>query len=89
MQQTTCAVKELTVSVQPNPSQNEFTLITRSNSEEVLTIRVMDAQGREVETVRAATANGTVQIGRKLFPGIYFTEVMQGKQKKILKLIRQ
>ncbi len=81
--------KELTVRVQPNPSQNEFTLITRSNSDLALTIRVMDAQGRVVETVKGAGANGTVQIGAKLLPGIYFAEVLQGNQQKIVKLIKQ
>lgn len=89
MQQTMEAAKELMVRVQPNPSQNEFTLITRSNSEQDLTISVMDAQGRVVETVKGASANGAVQIGRKLIPGIYFAEVLQGKQKKMLKLIKQ
>jgi len=83
------SVKELTITVQPNPSQSEFTLITRSKSDHALIIRLMDAQGRVVETVKGASANGTVQVGGKLLPGIYFAEVLQGKQKKVLKLIKQ
>ena len=89
MPQAIESVKELTVRAQPNPSQNEFTLITRSNSDQALTIRLMDAQGRVVEIVKGASANGVVQIGRKFLPGIYFAEVLQGKQKKMLKLIKQ
>jgi hypothetical protein len=88
-QQPVATAKELSVRVQPNPSRNEFTLSISSNSEEKLSIKVMDAQGRTVEQLSGVNANGTVLVGRKLLPGIYFAEVIQGKQKKILKLIRQ
>lgn len=86
---TVNGAKELSVTVQPNPSHSDFTLITRSNSDEKITIRVLDAQARVIETVISANANGTIKLGRKLTPGIYFAEVIQGKQLKMVKMVKE
>lgn len=79
----------LSVAAQPNPSISNFTLHIKSNSKEAVTLRLTDIQGRVVETIENAPASGNIQLGKKLAPGVYFVEVRQGIQQKILKLVKQ
>lgn len=79
----------LIITVQPNPSFSDFTLVTKSNSEEKLDIKLTDMQGRIVERLPGIAANKSIKLGEKLLPGVYFIEVSQGTQRKILKLIKQ
>ena len=51
-------------------------------------MRVTDVSGKIIET-RSGMANSIVHIGNNYRTGIYLVEVTQGKQRKILKLIRQ
>lgn len=81
-------IAALTVKAMPNPSSGQFTLITKSNSVELLDIKVTDETGRLVERKTRLVANNTLYLGYKYLPGIYFVEVLQGKQKQILKLIK-
>jgi hypothetical protein len=55
----------------------------------VLEIKVTDAMGRLVERRTSLAANGTLYLGDRYRPGIYFVEVIQGKQRQVLKLVRQ
>jgi uncharacterized protein len=87
--EVTGQVKELTVNVLPNPSPSSFTLVIRSNSEQSLTVTLTDVLGRVVERKAGVAANGSIRVGDKLHAGVYFVEVMQGQQKKLLKLIRK
>ena len=34
-------------------------------------------------------ANSTLQVGGKYRPGIYLVEIMQGKEKQVLKLMKE
>jgi len=49
----------------------------------------MDNYGRVVETKNNVAANGTYTIGHRYRPGMYYVEVLQGKQKTTTKLIKQ
>lgn len=81
--------KELAVTVTPNPSSSYFTIGIRSNNSNPVSVRVMDAAGRLVETKLNATANSTLQIGSRLSAGIYFVEIIQGSEKQRVKLVKQ
>ena len=83
------AGRELRVQAVPNPSQSVFTLITSGNGSEPLTLRILDAVGRQVELKRNQPATGTMQVGRHYRPGVYYAEVVQGKERVVLKLIKQ
>ena len=52
-------------------------------------MRVLDVSGRIVETRKGMVATTTFNIGNNFQAGIYLVEVTQGKQKQILKLIKQ
>ena len=80
---------KLTMIALPNPSRNYFTLNLHSNSKEVFQLRVLDVSGRIVETRNGMMANTTFHIGNNFQAGIYLVEVTQGKQRQILKLIKQ
>ena len=89
MQSNTNIAGTLKVIATPNPTTTYFTLKTVSSSNKPLTLKVVDALGRVVETKVNFAANGTIQIGDRLPAGMYFVEVMQGEQKQKLKLVKQ
>lgn len=80
---------KLTITALPNPSGNHFTLKIQSNSNEVLQLRIIDVSGRIVEIRKGMANNSTFHIGTDFRAGIYLVEVTQGKQREVLKLIRQ
>lgn len=75
------------VKVLPNPSSTYFTLQVQSDLKELVEIRVTDLQGRRVYNTRGNA--GSFRFGETLAGGIYLVEVIQGKQKQVLKLIKQ
>ena len=72
----------------PNPSPSHFTLIVKGKNNERVSIRVSDNIGRLVEVQNGLPANGTLTLGASYRPGLYVAEVMQGKEKVVLKLIK-
>jgi hypothetical protein len=80
---------KLTVVAVPNPSADYFTLYTSSNSGQTLSLKIIDATGRVLESRINISANGNLKIGSKLPAGIYFVEVTQGTQKEVLRLVKQ
>jgi len=78
-----------TVKVMPNPSSYYFTLLLNSQSHEKFKITVVDVTGRLVEQKTDVLANSTLQLGSKYHPGVYIAEILQGKDKVVLKLIKE
>ncbi len=72
----------------PNPSRGYFTLLVQGKNNDPVSIRVSDVMGRLVEVRRGLPANGTLTLGASYRPGLYIAEVMQGKEKVVLKLIK-
>jgi hypothetical protein len=74
----------------PNPSTNSFTLkVLTDNATEKLNVRVMDLFGRVVEVKNGLTPNSTIRLGGSYRPGVYFAQVIQGKRKTTIRLIKQ
>ncbi|MEI6948633.1 chondroitinase family polysaccharide lyase [Paraflavisolibacter sp. H34] len=71
----------------PNPSPGAFTLRVNSSSEEGIRIQIADVEGRILKTLTAAPGK-TFHVGHDLGSGIYFAEIIQGDQRKVLKLIK-
>jgi hypothetical protein len=81
---------KLTVKALPNPSATQFTLkINSDDRNEMISIRVVDMLGKELEVRTNIFAGQTLEIGNGYRPGIYLVEVIQGKQIKTLKLIKE
>ncbi|KAA9038219.1 T9SS type A sorting domain-containing protein, partial [Ginsengibacter hankyongi] len=80
---------QLAVKVLPNPTSYYFTLGLKSASNEKVSITVVDIMGRTVEQRSNVPANSTLQLGNSYHPGIYFAQVVQGKDMVLLKLIKE
>ena len=50
-------------------------------------LRVMDISGRIIETKNVAS-NQSVRIGDNYRAGMYFAEILQGNERKIVKLVK-
>jgi membrane-bound inhibitor of C-type lysozyme len=72
-----------------NPSKNQFTLVTTSDNDAPVQLRVTDNSGRVIETKKGVPPNGTSTLGQRYSSGIYFVEVIQGSKRVVLKLIKQ
>jgi len=82
-------VSPFTVKVMPNPTSYYFTLQLKSISNEKFKITVVDITGRMVEQKADVQANSTLQLGSSYHPGVYLAEIQQGKNKVILRLIKE
>jgi len=71
----------------PNPSSSHFMLNVKGNTNEKITMQVVDMYGRIIET-RNVTANSITRLGDRYRQGAYFVRIMQGKEHKEIKLIK-
>ncbi len=79
----------LTVRVSPNPSNAVFTFMINTEKKLPVHVRIMDEYGRAVEGRDNAPVGSAFTMGNKLISGIYFAEVLQGKERVVIKLIKQ
>lgn len=79
----------LKVDVSPNPSSGDFRIQVTSNSKEPVTVRIMDITGviKNVYLLNAKT-NNTVLVGTNLPGGTYTAEIIQGNNRRIIKLVK-
>ena len=77
-----------TVQVIGNPSTSHFTLKLQSNISVPVQIRVTDATGKMIEAKANNNANSTVQIGHDFRPGVYYAELLQGNNRKVVQLMK-
>lgn len=83
------AISKLTVQVLPNPSPVAFTLlIIGLNPAETATLRVMDIQGRILEQRTNISPSQRLTVGESFKAGIYFAEITQGSERKVIKLLK-
>jgi hypothetical protein len=74
----------------PNPTSNSFVLrLQTDNGKDLIQIRVTDIYGRVVELKNGVLPNSTIRFGNQYPVGVYFSQVIQGKDKMTLKLIKQ
>ncbi len=76
------------VKVSPNPSNTDFKLTVQSNSSEPISIRLVNVSGRVMNTNNNIQNNESVSVGGSLTRGTYIAEVTQGRNKKMIKLIK-
>jgi hypothetical protein len=78
----------LSLSASPNPSPSFFTIkLSGIRAKEKATLIVSDALGRVMET-RSITADGVLQLGDRYRPGLYHIQLIQGHNRKTIKLIK-
>jgi len=78
----------LKVAVLPNPSKTAFTLTLQSESELPVNLRILDLNGKEISRLGNLSANSIIRIGDNLRTGFYLAEIVQGQERKIVKLVK-
>jgi hypothetical protein len=75
------------VTVFPNPSKSNFNLQVLTSDKETITARVLDLQGRFIKSINV-TPYQTQTLGSDLKAGVYLIEVRQGKEVKIMRVVK-
>ena len=76
------------VIVSPNPSQTDFKLKILSEKHEKVNIRIIDALGSVREVMTDKLSDSEIKVGAKLKSGTFFAEIIKGKERKVIKLIK-
>ena len=79
---------EFGVMVSPNPTSNNFRIQVSGNDYERISIRVTDVLGRILFVKTNVLAGEVVLFGDNFTSGSYFAEVVQGDNKKVMKLVK-
>jgi hypothetical protein len=82
------SAQKLIVKITPNPSADFFKLIAMSDDKAPISVRVLDISGRVLERYEKVAAGNLVQVGKSLRAGAYFAEVIQGDQRRVVKIIK-
>jgi|GEM_PF-6711751 len=83
-------IQSLSIKALPNPARQYFTLqIGTNNVKEKASLRILDINGRQLEVKNNLTSGQVIQLGNSYKPGIYIAEMLQGKQRVTLKLVKQ
>jgi hypothetical protein len=72
----------------PNPTRNHFTLRNKNSNITPTHIRILDLQGRTIQTNILATGNQLI-FGETLKPGVYLIEIITGKEVKTMSVVKQ
>jgi hypothetical protein len=78
---------KMVVSVWPSPTLSSFSLIVSGKRTEVAEIRIYDITGRVLDHKRTATGE-IVRFGGTYTTGMYIVEVLQGPERKVIKVIK-
>lgn len=81
--------KKFDAKVLNNPSSNNFSIQITTATDEKVSIRITDMHGRVIESRQGLTATGNIIIGDHYAKGVYVAEVMQGADRKVMKLVKQ
>jgi hypothetical protein len=81
-------IDHLEASAMPNPSRNDFKIELQGKPGIPVTIRLLDMSGRLLNTFTNLPSTYTFRLGSNLKRGSYFAEVIQGEDRKIIKLVK-
>ena len=79
---------DLTIRVLANPSPNYFDIQIRGKADNNIQLTVYDKLGRVIESKSSLPSNQTVRLGSFYHSGIYLVKIVQGTQKRTLKLVK-
>jgi hypothetical protein len=72
----------------PNPASQYFNLEVTTQTDEKISVTLLDASGRKIKEMNT-TKNRLLRFGDDLRPGAYMIKVTQGKQQKIIQIIKE
>lgn len=74
--------------IYPNPSMHEFNVEVTSKSNEPILLSVMDLSGKVLVRDWVVSNGMSTKLGHILRSGIYFAEIIQGRNKQVVKLMK-
>ncbi len=74
--------------IYPNPSSNNFKLKIPAVFGGLITVKILDMQGRELKKIKITEGTEHVSFGNDLAPGTYFIEIFYGRNKSVQTLIK-
>ena len=80
-------IQPMQVSVLPNPAINNFNVIIKSFDSKPINISVSNIMGQIVQRISIKSST-TFALGADYYPGVYILEVIQGTNRKTIKLIK-
>ena len=81
-------IGSLSVNAFPNPTQKSFTIIFSSNNKDEISLIVTDMSGRKIETRNNLRTEQAIRFGDNYQPGVYVVEIIQGANRKKVKLVK-
>jgi len=84
----TSIAEEFEIKTMPNPSIDNFNMYFKGSDARPVSLRVTDMSGRLVEMRERVSATSIIGLGQNWKNGIYFAEVTQGDQRKVVKLVK-
>jgi uncharacterized repeat protein (TIGR02543 family) len=75
------------VNVYPNPTTSQFNVQVKSSSTEEAVVRILDFTGRFIKSVKVSS-NSNISFGSDLKAGAYMLEVKQGKDVKMIRVVK-
>ena len=78
------ATDSILAKVYPNPSNDSFNLQINSSSEDNVMIRIIDTNGRIIKEF-ISNPKEIIRFGSELTSGLYFVEITQGMERKVVK----
>lgn len=76
------------VNVSSNPTRTQFRLQVESSDKEKLIVQISDVHGRIIERIGGKLPLQAIHFGNHYRPGIYFAQIIQGGNRKTVKLIK-
>jgi len=80
-------VEAFNVNVYPNPSASDFSLLVTGKSNEPVVVRIIDMNG-VVRSTNTVVTKSAIKVGANLKGGTYMAEVIQGENRKMVKLVK-
>ena len=75
------------VNVYPNPTTSQFNIQVKSAGTEEVVVRVLDLTGRFIKSIKVSS-NSNLSLGSDLKAGAYMLEVKQGKEVKMVRVVK-
>ena len=79
---------KLEATASPNPTSSSFNLVIKGNRKSYVSVKVIDISGQVVERYEKIPSNQLIKVGQRLAAGLYFVEVIQDDQKKMIRVIK-
>ena len=84
----TPVIKQMKINAYPNPTANEFILSLEGYSNDNINITVTDIMGRKIYQA-AGNGKQLYKFGKDFSSGLYNVQVVQGNDKKSIRIVKQ